>query len=323
MSKMSNIIKKGKLFSIILATVLLAGVIIGICFKFNKAPEMKNVNTLTVSVNKDADFKNADAIKAECEKVFDKENLTIIYQTVGEMDGDSVEYFYAFDENSKLDEAKTALKSLFADKTAEGKDWAGSFIDVSTAKEEVASNMAKGYALRGGIACVIIAVLAIGYVTLRFKGNAGWLVGIAFALTACLTTSLTVLCRIPVTTSIAYVIILSGILAMIMTLFTLNNIRENDAESTEEGVANSVALKETLLLASVTTIALIVLIVAGIIANASLIWFALASIVGVISAVAIALVFAPFIYLPLMKKADAKKASKEKRYVGAKAKDEE
>ena len=134
-----------------------------------------------------------------------------------------------------------------------------------------------------------------------------------------LTTALATILRIPVTNSLAYVVTVSGILAAVMLLMTLNKVRENkEVEASEESIASCIAMKEVCTLGVFGAGAFVILAIAGIIANVSLLWFALLSVIGLASAMAIALVVAPALYLPLKKVADKKAAEKNVRYQGAK-----
>lgn len=323
MSKFSCIIKKGKLWSIILGFVLAAGLIIGAFFGMNTALEMKNSETLTITVDKYTYTEKASDIEKDCEDVFGAKNIKYSYKMNGETTGVDTEIVYVFAEGTDLNDAKAALKEKFNAKTASEGEWAGSFINVMSASETAKSVIADGYTLRGAIAAVVMAVLALVYVTIRYRWDMGVLAGGTTLLAMFLTTALVAIFRLPVTASIAYVVIASGILAMAMLTLTLSNFRDNKVEATEDAIAENVAVKEVLTLSIIGAGILVALVIAGLIANVSLSWFALTAIVGLISATAIALVFAPSVYLPLKAVADKAAAEKESRYKGAKKNSEE
>ncbi len=282
---------------------------------------MKDAATLTVTVNSFAGGEYEAEIDKECKNAFDKENVSYSYKVKGETTGDYTEFVYVFENGTDLANVETALQSAFDTKTEN--EWKGSFIDVSFANEEVASVTSNGYALRGVIACVVMAALAFVYVAIRNRWDMGVLVSGSILVSMFLTAALVALCRIPVTNSIAYVIVIFGLISAVMTLFTVNKIRDNKAEATEEEIAQNVALKEIIALSAVTAVGLVALAIAGIIASETLAWFAVAGLVGLLSAIVVNKTVVPFACLSLKKVADAKTANKDKRYVGAKAKEKE
>ncbi len=324
MSKCTCIVKKGTLWAILLTFVLAVGLVLGIVFGMNTDPTLNNASTLTVTVDKPTYNKKAETILADCETVFDSLNVEALYEVKGKTNGVDMEIIYVFAEGTDLEAAKQALDIKFKAETAEDGALAGSTVLVMWAQEDVKSVIAKDYTLRGAIACAVIAVLACAYVCIRYRWDMGVLVGGATLLGMFLTTALVTICRIPVTTSVAYVVAVAGILTAVMLMLTLNNIRANkDIESSEEALTACIAMKEVCTLGVIGAGVFVILGVAGAIANVSLLWFALLCIVGLISAMAIAVVVAPSLYLPLKKVADAKAAQKNSRYQGAKKNEEE
>lgn len=320
MSKLTNTVKKGTLWSIVLAFLLLAGLVIGIVFGMNKDAALSDAATLTVSV----DTLNVDAVEAECEKVFEGK-VNYLSATKSEK-GLEYEILYTFEAGTDLSGVEKTLKENFAKYSAEeGHVLQGSFVSVMTANEEVKAVLAEGYVVRGIIACVALSVLVGAYTCIRCRWDMGVMVAGASLLGMALTAALVTLCRIPVTASAMYVIAVSGLLTSVMLLLTCDKLRANKnvEGTTEEVVAESIAVKENLWIAASLAVALVAVGVAGAIANVNLLWFAVLALVGVVSATAIAVVFAPAAYLPLKKVADAKEAAKDKRYQGAKKADEE
>lgn len=323
MNKFSCIIKKGKLWSIILGFILAAGLIIGSFFGLNTVLDMNNSETLTITVDKYTYTEKVSEIEKDCEAVFGEKNVKYSYKMEGETSGVDTEIVYVFAEGTNLTEVKSALKETFNAKTSAEGAWAGSFINVMSATETAKSVITNGYALRGAIAAVVMAALAFAYVTIRYRWDMGVLAGGTTLLAMFLATALVAILRLPVTASVAYVVLASGILATIMLMFTLSNFRDNKVETTEDAIAENVAFKEVVTLSVLSAGILVALVIAGLIANVSLCWFGLTSIVGVISATAIGLVFAPSVYLPLKAIADNKAAEKDNRYKGAKKNSEE
>lgn len=305
--------------SVIMAIVLALSIVITAIFGVNYAATVKDQNTLTVTVNSFFYNNRIDDVKAECEKEF--KQLAVSYTYNGEMNGDECELVYVFDKATNLDAVKTALKATFASKTQDGGEWDGAFIDVSTGKEVVQTNIPVGYTVRAAIAVAVFAVLAFVYVAIRYRLYMGVTVAIAIVLSAVMTAAIVLLTRIPVTSSILYVVVISSVLAAIFTVLTMNKIRSNTDElSAEEKVYSSIATKE---IAAITAALGASLVLVGAIATWSVRWFALCALVSLLVAALIGLVFVPAVYLP-MKKAEDKAAGRGKSgYIGAESKTEE
>lgn len=319
MNKLCQKMKNVTFLSVIMAIVLALSIVITAIFGVNYAATVKDQNTLTVTVNSFFYNNRIDDVKAECEKEF--KQLAVSYTYNGEMNGDECELVYVFDKATNLDAVKTALKATFASKTQDGGEWDGAFIDVSTGKEVVQTNIPVGYTVRAAIAVAVFAVLAFVYVAIRYRLYMGVTVAIAIVLSAVMTAAIVLLTRIPVTSSILYVVVISSVLAAIFTVLTMNKIRSNTDElSAEEKVYSSIATKE---IAAITAALGASLVLVGAIATWSVRWFALCALVSLLVAALIGLVFVPAVYLP-MKKAEDKAAGRGKSgYIGAESKTEE
>ena len=319
MNKLCQKMKNVTFLSVIMAIVLALSIVITAIFGVNYAATVKDQNTLTVTVNSFFYNNRIDDVKAECEKEF--KQLAVSYTYNGEMNGDECELVYVFDKATNLDAVKTALKTTFASKTQDGGEWDGAFIDVSTGKEVVQTNIPVGYTVRAAIAVAVFAVLAFVYVAIRYRLYMGVTVAIAIVLSAVMTAAIVLLTRIPVTSSILYVVVISSVLAAIFTVLTMNKIRSNTDElSAEEKVYSSIATKE---IAAITAALGAALVLVGAIATWSVRWFAICALVSLLVAALIGLVFVPAVYLP-MKKAEDKAAGRGKSgYIGAESKTEE
>ena len=278
-----KLVNKAGILSMVLGTILAAALVIGLVFGFNGSMKIKDSKTLTVSLNQYAYVTKADDVEKECEKAFGK--LDYKYQIHGEMSGDESEIVYVFDKDVKdadLQAAKVALDAVFA-------TWEGSFVTVSIGSEKVIQVLPDGYVWKGLLAGGVFVVLAFVYVALRYNLIMGGVTAVGSALGALLTASLLILTRIPVTVSVAYVLAASALLAAVTTLLSFNKIRANkDGE-----VCENIAIKEILLLTVLLGGALILV---GALATVSTRWFALASLIGVLVASFIGLVYSPALY---------------------------
>lgn len=321
MSKiLGKTVKKVTILSIVLAVILAAATLIGILFGFNNSIAMEDSKSVTVSINQYAYNTMLDDVKDDCSAAF--KGLDIEYVMQGEMSGDESEIVYVFDKKVKAEKigaAYVALKTVFAEKTAAGGAWEGTFISVTYGNEELATAIADEYVVRGVIASVVLLVFAFVYVSIRYKLNVGALTALCTLLGMLLTTAIIVLTRIPVTLSVTYVLIGAALLSAVTSMMTFNKIRANkknneEGASAEETVTAGIAVNEILLLTACFGIALLVV---GIVATAAIRWFALSALVAVLVSAFIGLMYAPALYLPIKKAAD-KKPARPGAYQGAK-----
>lgn len=313
---LTNTTKKVTLLSIILAVILVAGIVLGAVFGFNKNVNVKDAKTLTVSMNSVIYETEKDTVNEICKDAFD--GLSILQVKEGKMDGVDCEIMYVFEGNADLAAAKETLEKAFAEKTASGADWETLSVTVSTGSEVVLATQAEGYVLRGVIAGFVFAVLALVYVGLRYRWDMGFLIGICTALGIALTTALIAACRIPVTNAVMYAIAGAGLLTAIMVLFTLNKLRPVLAEKKKadnvEILVNTVAVKEILWTAILLAFGVVLV---GALSGTTGSWFMVSALVGVLVAAFIGMIYAPALYLPFMEKAD-KVAADNAAYKGAK-----
>ncbi len=314
MSKLfSKTVKKTTLWSVIIAVVLAAAIVVCALFGFNEDVTLKDAKTLTVSVNAVVDDAKKKEVVDVCESHFG--DLKAKYYVEGDKVGDEYELVFVFDKGADLSAVKTAIAQDFENKRNTEAAWSGSFIDVSEATEISASAWAKHFALRAAIAGVVLAVLALAYVAIRYKNVlVGCVVGGSALLGMLLTAALMVLSRTYVTTTVTAVIGLAGLLTTVIIMLTLGKVRsaKEEGASTEEAVVSSIAVKETKLLA----IALIVgLVLVGILGKTAGAWFAVSAIFSVVASLFVGLFFAPAAYLSVQTALDNKPS---KGYVGAK-----
>ena len=313
---LKNTTKKVTLLSVLLAIVLVVGIVLGAVFGFNKNINVKDAKTLTVSMNSVIYETERETVNGICKEAF--KGLSVLQVKDGEMDGVECEIMYVFDASADLAAAKAALEEKFAAKTAEGAAWETLTVTVATGDEVVLATQAEGYILRGVIAGVVFAVLALVYVGLRYRWDMAALVGICVLLGIAVTTALIAACRIVVTNSVMYAIAGAGLLTAIMVLFTLNKLRsvlqEKKTQDNVEILANSVAVKEIL---TTAVLACLAFVLVGAFGGTAGSWFMVSALVGLVVATFISLMYAPALYLPFMNAAD-KLAEKNATYKGAK-----
>ncbi len=309
MSKMTKTVKKGTLWSVLVVIVLVAASVVCALLGVNKSASMKDVNTLTVSMNRYVYTMKLDVVESACESGFAGNKA--VYQIEGDMSGDNCEIVYVFKSDVNLTNIKKNVETNLDALTKSGAALEGSFINVTTGSEVVLASVADGTVVRAAVALAAFAVLALIYVSIRYHVGAGIVAAIATVLGGALTTAIILLARIPVMTSVIYVGAIGALLSAGFALLTLAKIRSVDSDDAVEAVASGVATKEINTFSILAIVALIVVAVASFIgagAISTVVWFAVMAIVAVIVAWFMGIVYIPALYLPFKKKAIANSA---------------
>lgn len=315
-------VRKSLLMTVIMAIVLAASIVVTAIWGVNYNATANDSASLTVTVNTFFYDTKREDVESVCEKVFKDEGLKVKYQQNGEMSGDDCEIVYYFKSNANLAKAEETLEETFATKIAEEDAWSSAFITVASTKESLQTNIPVSYFVRTAIAVAVMAVLAFVYVAVRYKTNMGLVAMACMLISGVMTAAILLLTRVPFTVSTLYVIALAPLMTAVIVLFTFNNLRANmkadgaKEQSAEDLLVSSVAVKEI----SVFAVALAAaLVLTGVIATTAVSWFALLSIIALAVSLAVGMLFAPAMYLPIKEKADRKAAEKGKNgYVGAK-----
>lgn len=320
MNKLEKIIKstigKINILSIVCGVIVVLGVVFLAVFGYSADATYDDVKTLTVRVNQYAYTQNIDTIETVCETEFDKLGLNYEYDMKGEMNGDESELVYVFDKSVELSKAVANLNAAFAEETKadSGKVLAGARVSV-TAHNEIAPDKLPGQVLlRTVIAGALFGVLACLYVTIRQKFTNGLTLITTMAVSAGLTCALALITRMPITSSIVYVLFFNLLFTAVATMLTLSKVNAKQKEveeiEAEELISSSLAIREVLLLSAGVLVALILI---GAIATSVVRNFALIALFGLVAGVFSALFFAPAFYLPIKRYVD-KKAAQRARY---------
>lgn len=318
MNKIEKIIKstvgKINILSIVCAAIVLVGVVVMAVFGFNTDAVSNDVNTLTVKVNQYAYTEYADKIEEICNGVFDELDLSYEYDMKGEMSGDESEIVYVFDKDVELKAATEKLTAAFNTATAEGGVLAGANVGVSQNTEIALDRLPQKALIRTIIAGVGFGVLACLYVTIRQKFTNGLTLVASMLVGAALTSSLIIITRLPLTSSLVYVLFFNLLFTAIATTLTLNKVnaaqKDNADLEAEELITSNIAINQTLLFGAAMAISLLLI---GAIATSAVRNFALISLIALVSGLFSALFFAPAFYLPVKRYVD-KKAAQRSRY---------
>ncbi len=313
--------------------LLAASIIISVLGGLNFGAGLDDSKMITVSVNSFVYNNEQEALEETCEEVFEKAGLDVEYVYRSEMNGDNREISYVFDaktDDKKLVEAKETLATKLNEEAAKDEDesaLSGAIVNLASSSEEVKSGIASSRLWRAAIAVGVFAVLSFVYVAIRHRLSMAFVALATPVVAAALTTSLVLIARIPVTNAIFYAVLVSAMVASAFVMMILCKIRDNGKE---DGYANADALtlvKDSLASKWIiwTSVALgVTLVLVGAIATAAMRYFALASLIGVVVATFIGLMFAPSAAIVLLSSAQAKDANKNvSGYVGAKKEEKE
>lgn len=320
MSKLAKTVGKLKLWTIIGAIVIAAGILMVAIFGFNADAVVSDSKALTVKMNSYTYELRLDDVKEICEAELDKAGFKDCYTLKGEMSGDSDEIVYVFSAKTDAEKLRATGNDIQAKLTAASEEAGnalnGAELSVTVNAETVAASLTDGYFWRGILAAAVILVIEFVYISVRYKLNMGVTSTAASLLSLLLTLAIAAIVRIPVTASLIYVAAFALLLSVLFSMIVFNRMRENfktdeyKEKSAEEAIVSSVPAKILLIFAAAAVIALVLV---GGIAVENVRWFALAAIVAVLAVVYSTLVFLPAMYLPLKKISD-KKAAERARY---------
>lgn len=325
LSKTAN---KSLLFSIIVAVLLVASVIVSIVFGVNYNAKTDSARTLTVQMEQFFYENDLDELEDACKKEFKNQGLKVeyTYYDTRTASGTSRELVYVFanteDVAKKVQTAKTNIAGTIATNTAEGGAWHGATsMYVTTGSEIVNVKVPTSYTVKATVVAVILSLFAGAYVAIRYGFKKGLVAFLAPIVGMALATSVILLTRIPFTNATFYAIAVGGLISLVFTVFTLAKMRsEQENKNGLDLVIDSVAVKEMYIFSMALGGALLLV---GIIATWVVRWFALCALIALASALYAGLLFVPSVLAP-MQLCDEKKASEKTAsgYVGAKQKEE-
>lgn len=320
MSKMIKTMGKLKLWAILGAVVMIAGIVIAAIFGMNADSVLSDSRTLGVKLDSYLTDERSALIREVCEEEIDKAGIDYEYSTVNEFSGTGCEVLYVFGSDVKeetLNAVKTAAGDRLSEATkAEGNILYGAYIYVTVNEESILSVLPEGYIWRAVLAGVVALVLEFIYVSVRYRLNMGVTATVSTLFGTLVTLAVVVLARIPVSASIVYVAAFALLYTALLSLFALNAMRaafktdEYKGKTAEDAIASAVPAKEMLIFVGCTAAALVLV---GAIATAAVRWFAVAALAATLIAAYTALLLLPAMYLPVKKAAD-KRAAMRARY---------
>ena len=320
MSKLTKTVGKWKLWTVVSAIIVAAGIIVAAIFGFNADYTASDVKTMTVKLDSYVSVSDVktEKVKDICESALEKAGLKDAYTMDGETSGggELVYVFSAKTDDKKLAEVKTAVESALETATADSGELAGAILYVTANSERAAATLAAGYLWRAALAGAVVLLAEFIYIAVRYKLNMGAAAAVSSLTGTLLTVALVALVRLPVTAALAYAGAFALLYTTVTSMLALNKMRENfktdeyKEKSADEAIVSSLPVKTILAFAAVSAVALVLV---GAIAVASVRWFAIAALIGVLAGTFASLIFMPAIYLPLKKLSD-KRAAERARY---------
>ncbi len=319
--------KLAPVWMVLSSVVVVAGIILYALIGFNFSADVPQSYTLevryytVVSVSE-----NADKIYEYCEEALKENGFTSWTKKDYEITGGGVvEYTVVNGAENKLLAAKNAVEAKIAAANADG-TFADTDSMVAVHKIEL-----QGFGearWRGAIAIAVGAIVALGYVAIRF-GIANAISGLVSAVHDSLfTLAILVICRIPVYGFMPVTLgAISMLLSVLLWIVISSKMRENFSSpeyaglSAEDAVANSVKSATKLVFIIVGALAVSFLLL-GLLATQGVMAFFLPALVCVAVGTYSSLVFTPVVHTQFKKKFD-RIAAKKKRYDYAKKKDSE
>ncbi len=236
------------------SAIILAGIILFALFGFNNSADMPNSYSFEVKYDSVVTAEQkVGHLENVCNDAFNANGLSFEKKTVAEVDGFHRVIAYAFDGDTSK-EALAAAKSAIEAKVQTDLPHAMIYVSVNSVQEQAFTTAQ----WRGAVAIAVGAVVALGYIAIRF-GLGSALCGLISAVhDAFFVLELLVICRIPVYGFMPLTLgALAAFLSLFNTLLTASKTRENTKSPEYAG-----ASAEDVVYASVTSSAKAVLAVA-------------------------------------------------------------
>ncbi len=318
MNKIQKLVKacfsKLKLLSIVTAAIVALGVVFLFVFGYPTNATNNDVKTVTIKINQYAYTQHLDEVEDVAEDFFAEKGLKYEYDMNSEMYGDESEIVYVFDKDTTIsatvvDDLQKAFNALTANDSEHV--LAGSVINVSTHAERALDRLPGNALVRVVIAAAAFAVLACLYVAIRHHYTSGLTLFVSLAVSAALTCALVLITRMPITGNLLYTLFFNILFTAVCMILTLNKVRKAQKEDktldAETLMSANVAVGEVVCFAIANAAALVLV---GAIATSAVRWFALISMLSVLSGVFASLFFAPALYVLVKKYSDEKDAQR-------------
>lgn len=318
----TNTVKKWKVLAVLFALILVASVVVGVLFSFNKITENKDAKVVRVQVYGGTPV---SSVVEEIDTVFDEElyNAVLVCESERKTEAKvgstyQTEYVFLKDEDDeKLSAFRSAMETALAAKVQDAESSLYQ-ADVKVVLEEqtVESHLTKGFVVRAIIAFVVGTVLVFGYSAIRFGLRQGLLTALGASLTTLLSVALALLTRIPVSMTVssgfAFAFILGAILSALFFAEQQSAFKapDNEGKDVEEIIYNNAPVKQAGL---VSVGAFVAFLIVGGFACGNVAWTMVAGLVGVVCALTVSTLFLTGVY-PVVKRKQLSEQEKRARY---------
>lgn len=303
--------------------VLVVGIVITAIFGWNVAPAYDNAQTVKISVNSYYSEERVNALQGICKKEFGAANIAEDYvktEIRTTTNNYAIVYSFPLGDEDKIELAceaiRTKIEEAAADESNTDLYGIGNFISVSSETKVPFVTRSSHFILRACIAGGVALLATFIYVTLRHKLAAGVTATAIALVTLGLTAAITVIARIPVSSTGANALFLSLLFGAVFGTIVAGKMHreetdeENAELSSEELTAKGIPAKTLFLLSA--GIALGTLLI-GAMGVTPVQWLSLIALIGLICALFTAGILFPAIYPPVLTKLRAHRAAK-RRY---------
>ena len=321
MNKFTNkIAGKFKIFLPVALLILVAGIVLAAIFGMNTSPEYGSEKTLKIHVNSYYSEERVNAVETACAKVFSDKSVDESYKRV-ERSASANDYtiVYSFKgdfSNEKLNELRTEVAAKLTGENGALNGIDEDLVSVSASSSVPHTARSAHFILRAAIAGGVLLVAVFVYTAIRHKLAGGVIAAAITLVTLALTTALTVIVRVPVSSTCANALFLSTVLGAVYGVAVAGKMRKAETNEENEGLsAKEIVAKEMpekpLLIATCALAVGIVLI--GAMGISPVQWLSLIALLGLASAYFTAGILFPSIYPPIFEKLQKKRAAK-RRY---------
>lgn len=241
MSKLKNfdVIGKSRIFFLIPAIIIIAGIIVSLILGLNIGIDFEGGTSINVSYNRD--LNDADYAKelARIREVITKEGLKIAQEQKAEDNGTVIRIIYENIEGADMNEyetkVRTALNALYTDADDVN-------VNVSDSKSSAASQR---LLLSATIAIVAASVVMLIYIGFRFDWKSGLAAIIALIINVLIMVALTAIFQIQINTSFIAAVITIIAYSINATIVIFDRVRENKKKAihnekiSEKDIANN------------------------------------------------------------------------------------
>ena len=252
MNKFTNkIAGKFKIFLPVALLILVAGIVLAAIFGMNTAPEYGSEKTLKIHVNSYYSEERVNAVETACAKVFSDKSVDESYKRV-ERSASANDYtiVYSFKgdfSDEKLNELRTEVAAKLTGENGALNGIDEDLVSVSASSSVPHTARSAHFILRAAIAGGVLLVAVFVYTAIRHKLAGGVIAAAITLVTLALTTALTVIVRVPVSSTCANALFVSTVLGAVYGVAVAGKMRKAETNEENEGLsAKEIVAKECL-----------------------------------------------------------------------------